>query len=182
MNRVVILLGSNIDKERNLPAAVRLLRQQCHVLACSSVYETLAAGTPGYPNFFNAAVLIETPLNARTLKQEVLAGIEQQLHRVRTEDPNAPRTIDADIVLFNDAIFDWNGRHLPDPDLLHFAHVARPVADLLPDMPHPETGEPLAALAGRLEALAAADNNGEPVIWPRPDMDALLAEEVGHER
>jgi 2-amino-4-hydroxy-6-hydroxymethyldihydropteridine diphosphokinase len=178
----VILLGSNIDKERNLPAAVRLLRQQCHVLACSSVYETLAAGTPGYPNFLNAAVLIETPLDTRTLKQEVLAAIEQQLHRVRTDDPNAPRTLDADVILFNDAVFDWNGRHIPDPDLLRFPHVARPVADLLPDMSHPETGELLATLAGRLEAQATAGNHGEPVLWPRPDMDALLSTGAGQER
>ena len=76
---------------------------------------------------------------------------------MRQADKNAPRTIDADIVLFNDAVFAYDGgdgrsRPLPDPDLQKFPHVAVPVADLLPDLPHPETGEPLGALAKRLLA------------------------------
>lgn len=162
-NRAVVLLGSNINKEKNLPAAVRLLRQMAEVLAVSSVYETAAVGGgrpetdrgARQPNFFNAAVLVETPLGAADFKQHVLAQIEARLRRVRTADPNAPRTIDADLVLFNDQVFDLDERHhIPDPDLLRFAHAAGPVAELLPEMAHPETGEPLREIATRLLAVS----------------------------
>ena len=83
------------------------------------------------------------------------------------------RTIDADLVLFNDEVFDYNCydgacRHIPDPDLLKFAHVAVPVADILPDMPHPETAEPMSAIAARLMAAFPHDQ-GLP-LWQRPDI------------
>lgn len=155
MPRVVVTLGSNIDKERNLPEAVRLLARAADMRAVSPIYETAAAGAPDQPHFYNAAVLLETDETAAALKDGLLAGIERALGRERTADKYAPRTIDLDIALYDDAIFDYTPadgrpRHVPDPDLLRFPHCALPVADLLPDMPHPETGEPLRALAARV--------------------------------
>lgn len=152
MNQVVIALGSNIEKERNLPLAIELLRELCVVTAVSSIYETEPVGLRNQPNFWNAAVLIQTDLSASEIKQQVINAIEARLGRVRQPDKNAPRTIDADIVLFNDDVFEYDGgdgrmRPIPDPDLLKFAHVAVPVADLLPDLPHPETREPLNQIA-----------------------------------
>jgi 2-amino-4-hydroxy-6-hydroxymethyldihydropteridine diphosphokinase len=89
-----------------------------------------------------------------TFKTEVLAEVERRLGRVRTADRNAPRTIDADLILWNDEALDLNGRHhIPDPDLLRFAHVAVPIAELAPQMRHPETGEAMADIAGRLRYL-----------------------------
>ncbi len=186
MNLVALTLGSNIDKERNLPGAVRLLRALgavteqtvtepvevpvCSVLAAAPVYETAPTGLLNQPNFFNTAVLIQTPLSAPEFKETIIAAIETQLKRVRQADKNAPRTIDIDIALFNDGVFDYelsdgSTRHVPDKDILRFPHVAVPLADLLPDMPHPETGEPLSAIAARLLAAAGPDT-----IWQRPDI------------
>jgi 2-amino-4-hydroxy-6-hydroxymethyldihydropteridine diphosphokinase len=155
MNNVYLILGSNIDKERNLPTAVSLLRQMVEVVAVSSVYETVAVGLKEQANFWNTAVHIQTPLSASELKTQVLATIEQQLKRVRQADKNAPRTIDLDIVLFNSDIFDYDGgdgrfRHIPDPDLRKFAHIAFPIAELAPNMLHPETAESLQSIAQRL--------------------------------
>ena len=155
LNQVVIALGSNIEKERNLPWAIELLRELCVVTAVSPIYETEPVGLLNQPRFWNAAVLIETDLSASEIKQQIIGPIETKLKRVRQADKNAPRTIDADIVLFNDAVFEYDGgdgrsRPIPDPDLSKFAHIAVPVADLLPDFPHPETGEPLGELAKRL--------------------------------
>ena len=157
MNQVVIALGSNIEKERNLPRAIALLREMCVVTAVSPIYETEPVGLLNQPNFWNAAVLIQTDLTAGEIKQQIIGSIETKLKRVRQADKNAPRTIDADIVLFNDGVFEYNGddgrsRPVPDPDLSKFAHVAVPVADLLPDFPHPETGELLGELAKRVLA------------------------------
>lgn len=170
MNRVYILFGSNIDKERNLPAAVQLLAEQCAILALSAVYESVPVGVLEQPNFLNAAALIETALDAATLKGTVLASIERQLKRRRTSDPNAPRTIDADIILFNDAVFDYDERHVPDPDLLKFPHVAVPIADLAPDLPHPETGEPMRLIAERLMRKVTAESGGRAPLWMRDDV------------
>jgi 2-amino-4-hydroxy-6-hydroxymethyldihydropteridine diphosphokinase len=146
-NRAFISLGSNIEAERNLPAAVRRLAARCRLVAASTVYETLPVGKTDQPNFLNAAVLVETELTAGELKAQVLQAIEQELGRVRSEDKNAPRTIDLDISLFNDQVMMLGERRIPDPEILEFAHIARPLADLAPAYRHPETGQMLAEIA-----------------------------------
>ena len=151
-NRVFISLGSNIDAETNLTAAVRHLRNHdaVEVIATSRVYETAPVGTVDQPNFLNAALLIRTQLSAEALKAGPLWEVEQVLGRVRTADKNAPRTIDLDIALFNYDVLDIGVRHIPDPELLTRAHVAVPVADLAPYYIHPETGATLEEIAARL--------------------------------
>ena len=146
-NRVFVALGSNIDPERNLVEAVRLLSLRCRLVAVSPVYETAPVGKTEQPSFLNAAVLLETELGAQELKTRVLQVIEQELGRVRTADMNAPRTIDLDITLFNDEVLDIGHRHIPDPDLAQYPHVAVPMADLEPHHVHPETGQTLRELA-----------------------------------
>lgn len=173
MNRVFLILGSNIDKENNLPRAVALLHGLCCVTAVSSVYETPPVGLEEQPSFFNAAVAIETEMSAAEIKRDVIGAVEKALKRVRTADKNAPRTIDVDIVLFNDAAFDYvapdgRTRHVPDPDLRRFPHVAVPIAEIAGDRVHPETGQPLAELAA--EVTAAARRNGATPLRRRPDV------------
>lgn len=146
-NRAFIALGSNIDAEDNLREAVRLLAEQCVLVAVSPVYETVPVGKLDQPNFLNAVVLIETSLTAADLKRDVLSAIEHQLGRVRTSDKNAPRTIDLDIALFNTEVLDVDTRHIPDPDILKYAHIAVPLADLAPQYRHPETGQTLREIA-----------------------------------
>ncbi len=167
MPTAYLSLGSNLDKEHNLPAAVGLLAAHGRVLAVSSVYETAPIGNPDDPSFFNAAVALETALQPAELKQQVLARIEQQLGRLRSADPNAPRTIDVDISLFDDAILDLGKRHIPDPEIVRFPHIAVPLADLAPDFRHPETGETLAQIADRVTAAA-----GQP-LQRREDISLL---------
>lgn len=159
MSIAYLSLGSNLDKERNLPAAVRLLATHGRLLAVSAVYETAPVGNPDDPAFFNAAVALETELPPAELKQQVLSPIEQQLGRRRSADPNAPRTIDIDISLFDDAICDLGKRRIPDPEILRFPHIAVPLADLAPDYRHPETGETLARIAVRVTGAA-----GQPLL------------------
>ena len=150
MTRVFISLGSNIEPEHNLPEAIRLLAEHCSLVAISPIYETAPVGTTEQANFLNAAVLLETELSAQRLKREVLQPIEQQLKRVRTADKNAPRTIDLDITLFGNQVLELGTRHLPDPELLRYPHIAQPLADLAPQLRHPETGQTLAEIAQSL--------------------------------
>ncbi|MBZ0275749.1 MAG: 2-amino-4-hydroxy-6-hydroxymethyldihydropteridine diphosphokinase [Anaerolineae bacterium] len=149
-----VSLGSNIEPERNLAQAVRLLRTKCAVLAVSSVYRTPPQGYTDQPDFLNMAVKISTTLAPYAFKTDVLGWIERELKRVR--DPlnkNAPRTIDLDISLWGDEVLDYGPKpwHVPDPDISRFAHVAVPLAELAPEYVHPERGQTLAAIAAGID-------------------------------
>jgi 2-amino-4-hydroxy-6-hydroxymethyldihydropteridine diphosphokinase len=164
-HRAFISLGSNIDAERNLPEAVRQLAKRCRLLAVSPVYETQPVGTTDQPSFLNAAVIVRTGFTASELKSQVLQDIERGLGRVRTEDKNAPRSIDLDIPLFNADVLELGRRRIPDPEMLQFPHIAMPLADLEPEYRHPETGQTLREIAKGLPdaGLVRRDDVG---LWP----------------
>lgn len=147
---VFVTLGSNLSPELNLRAAVRMLAARTAVLDVSPVYETAPVGTQPQPRYLNAAVRLATPLEAEALKTQVLLPIEDALHRIRTADKFAPRTIDLDIALFDNAVLTVGERPIPDPDILRYAHIAVPLADLAPDYRHPITGQTLREIVGAL--------------------------------
>lgn len=166
MNTAYLSLGSSLDKERNLPAGVRLLAQHGQVMAVSAAYETDPVGNPDDPTFLNAALILETPLDPLALKATVLRRVEDQLGRQRTDDPNAPRTFDADISLFNDEVLDIGQRRIPDPEILRYAHIAVPLAEVAPGYRHPETGETLAEIAARLSIDTRLIRRGDVILLP----------------
>lgn len=149
-----------------MPEAVRRLASCCRLVAVSPVYETQPVGTVGQPNFLNAAVSIETDLAAVELKTRVLQVIEREMGRVRTEDKNAPRTIDLDIALFGDQVLDFGSRHIPDPDILRYPHLAVPLADLAPSLRHPEDGRALQQIARSLPVVGLVVRS-DVVLWPQ---------------
>ena len=155
MIEAIILLGSNIAKERNIPAALAALEAEPKI-SCkkvSPVYESTAVGPDGRPSgqetFHNAAVLIETDLTVHHLKA-TLRNTEESLGRVRTGDKFAARPIDLDIALYGDAVLDLEGSQVPDPDIVRYPHVAVPLAEVAPVWIHPLTGDTLAQIAQRL--------------------------------
>src|SRR5574341_610151 len=158
-----ITLGSNIEPEKNLPEAVRLLAEAITVRRVSRVYRSPAVDArgrinPAQADFLNAAVLAETDMTPQALKLDVLMEIERRLGRIRTEDKFAPRTIDLDLALYGRRVIYEVLRRpdgpvrlaAPDPDILRRAHVALPLADLDPAFPHPMTGTPLGEIAAQL--------------------------------
>ena len=154
-NIVYLSLGSNITPEDNLRAAIAHLRSWTTILATSPVYRTPPQGFTAQADFLNMAVIAHTLRAPLEFKRAVIDRIEAELARVR--DPNnvnAPRTIDIDIALWNDDSLDYGDKpwRIPDPEILRFAHVALPLADLAPDYPHPQTGETLREIANRLDA------------------------------
>ena len=154
-NQVFISLGSNINPETNLPAAVRFLQRLGAVTAVSTVYETLPVGYLDQPNFLNAAVLLETDRSLPEVLDLAVPEIEQALHRVR--DPSrldGPRTIDLDVLLFNDLVAHTGRHELPNAGILRYAFVAVPLAELDPERLHPVTGEKLSTIAARLPICA----------------------------
>ena len=95
MSDVIISLGSNIERERHIPEAIRLIRRNRHidVHKVSRVFESDAAGGPDdAPPFFNAAVWACTELEPEDVR-DALRHIEGVLGRERTDDPDAARTI-----------------------------------------------------------------------------------------
>jgi GTP cyclohydrolase IA len=137
---VLIALGSNIDAERNLGEAVfRLGRHPGIKLdAVSSMYASAPIGaSANQPAYLNAAVLVETGLDPRSLKL-ALRGIEEAMGRVRVEDKHAPRPIDLDIACYGQQAFDLDGSPIPDPQILRYPHIAVPLAEIAPHWVFPE--------------------------------------------
>jgi len=99
--------------------------------------------------------LFETHLSAQALREEAISAIEAALGRVRTENKNAPRTIDIDIMLFNQDIIQLEGRRIPDPEVLERSFVAIPLAEIAPDYVHPETGQTLKDIASQFDTTSA---------------------------
>lgn len=147
-HRVLLSMGSNIDPDRHIPAAIELLEEHgcLNVLAVSPVYEFPAVGPPGQPRFHNAAVLIETSLEPVALRND-LREIEAELGRVRTGDLFEPRTIDLDIVMIEGVEAEIEGTRIPDPHIADRAHLAVPMADIAPEWVYPPTGSTLRQIA-----------------------------------
>jgi 2-amino-4-hydroxy-6-hydroxymethyldihydropteridine diphosphokinase len=161
---VLIALGSNVEPEANLPRAVCRLAERFPGLAASRVYATAAVGAPDAPPFLNAAVAIETALPLAELKHRVLRPIEAELGRVRGADRNAPRPIDLDVAFCPGLVLrDGDaGLDLPDPEIVGCAHLALPLADLVPAEVHPLDGRTLAAIAARFEGAHGVRVVGGP--------------------
>lgn len=134
-------LGSNIQPKIYLPSAIRLLCNSVQLIAVSNAWESPSDGSEG-PNFLNAALLARTKKLPEELKSQVLRPVEEKLGRVRTADKNAPRTIDLDILVYDKDVL--------DEMLWERPYLAVPVAELLPDLFNPVTGEFLADAAARL--------------------------------
>lgn len=158
MHRVYLDLGSNLEPEKNIPLAIKLLREVGEITAVSSVWETESVGYAG-PNFLNVCVLLLTPLDPEQVKHEINRPIEAQMGRVRGEEKNAPRQIDIDIVLFDETPHNtqtWNQ-----------AFVIVPLAELLPEL-KTHSGETLSELARQLQGQ----------VWMRKREDVLKSAEV----
>ena len=149
---VVVGLGSNVEPERHLPEAVRLLAERAEIVTVSSAWATAAVGPPGQPAFVNAAVLLRSALPAERVKPELLRPVEAAMGRVRSADRFAPRPIDLDFVARELGERGIAGLEVPDADLLRHAHVALPASEVAPAWVHPRTGETFAVIAARLVA------------------------------
>ena len=147
----LIALGSNIEPRANLERALERLAGELDIEAVSGLWESEAHGAPGTPRFLNAAVRITCELPPVSLKR-LLRRIEADLGRRRGGGRNAPRAIDLDLALFGALVIDdpVAGLRLPDPEIRRRAYLALPLAEVGPELPHPETGELLADIAARL--------------------------------
>ena len=148
IRRAVISIGSNLGERRNnLQGAVDTLADtpEVWVTGVSPVYETEPVDAPeGSKDFLNAIVLLDTTLSARTLLERAHA-VESAYGRERDGEPNAPRTLDVDLIVVGDRRADEEDLVLPHPRAAERAFVLVPWLDLEPDAEIPGVG-PIAEL------------------------------------
>jgi len=144
-------LGANLgDREATLREAVRRLGNVGQVTAVSSLYETDPVGYLKQPPFLNAIVILETALSAPYLMKALLA-IEHALGRTRTF-PNAPRTLDLDLLFLGDEVTQSPDITVPHPRLRDRAFVLIPLAEVAPGVLHPALRQSIAKLCEALPA------------------------------
>jgi 2-amino-4-hydroxy-6-hydroxymethyldihydropteridine diphosphokinase len=155
-SQILIALGANMPSRAGLPAdtleaALSALGMQgVAVLKVSSFIETEAWPDPADPPFTNAVASLQTALQPLALL-ELLHAIETAFGRVRSR-PNAPRTLDLDLLAHGGTVLTGAGLILPHPRLAERRFVLQPLAEVAPDWRHPITGltpgEMLALLPG----------------------------------
>lgn len=152
MSRAWLSLGSNIEPRQYLRAALDELRMRFGAISISPVYRTPAVGFDG-PEFLNLAVGLDTDLDPLALNTW-LHALEDRNGRLRDGPRYSSRTLDIDIVLFDECIINGPGNlHIPRDDLKH-AFVLKPMADIAPDLPHPVSGLTMAELWATSDAHA----------------------------
>lgn len=144
-----IALGSNLDDPvAQVSAAMVALDAlpQTRVLRRSSLYRTAPLGYLDQPDFINAVVQVETALAPHPLLDALLA-LERARGRTR-EFANAPRTLDLDLLLYDDLVLHEHGLTLPHPEMQRRAFVLQPLLEIAPDCIIPGVGSAADALAG----------------------------------
>ena len=142
-------LGSNLgDRRANIDRGLALLARIGHVTAISSLIETAPEGFSRQPPFLNAACRLWTPLSAFELLAKT-QEVERALDRRRVF-PNAPRTLDIDILLYGDTALEAPHLILPHPRMRERRFVLGPLAEIAPYVRHSVTNETAAEMLSQL--------------------------------
>ena len=136
MARVYVSIGSNIEKEKNIPSAVKALQAHYGPLDISNVYETKAVGFDG-DDFHNLVVGFDTNESPLEISQK-LKEIEANHGRTRGKEQFESRTLDLDQLLYGDLVMQMDGINVPHPDILHYNFVLKPLAELAGNALHPD--------------------------------------------
>jgi 2-amino-4-hydroxy-6-hydroxymethyldihydropteridine diphosphokinase len=148
-------LGANLPSAAGAPgetitAAIDRLAGFGHVTARSGLYRTAPVGYIDQPAFVNAAVLLETELAPLPLL-DALLGIERSFGRDRAAGPpKGPRTLDLDLLLYEDLVLDDSALTLPHPAMHERRFVLAPLAEIAPEWRHPRLGQTISELLADL--------------------------------
>ncbi len=141
---VYVSAGSNIDPELHLRAACQRLADSFGSLSLSSVYRTKAVGFDG-DDFLNLVLSFSTDSDIHDVKA-TLDEIEVSAGRPRSAKSFAPRTLDLDLLLYGQEVLDEPAVRVPRADILRYAFVLAPIAELAPDLRHPVEGRTMREL------------------------------------
>jgi 2-amino-4-hydroxy-6-hydroxymethyldihydropteridine diphosphokinase len=139
MTQVCIGIGSNIEPQQNIAAALTELRGRYGSLRLSPVYDSAPVGFTG-ERFWNLVAVFDTN-DPATAVQDTLHAIESRHGRERGVRRFGPRTLDLDLLLYGDLVRHDGVLDLPRPEIRRYAFVLRPLADLAPAIRDPESGK-----------------------------------------
>jgi len=151
MTRAYVGIGSNVEPERHIVMAVQALRGRFGALTLSPMYQNKAVGFEG-DDFLNGVIGLDTDLSVPDLKR-ALDEVELACGRQRGAARFAPRTLDLDLLVYGDRVD--AAAKLPRGDILRYAFVLKPLADIAAAERHPLTGKTYA------EHWAAFQGEGE---------------------
>ena len=137
-SRVFVSIGSNIDRAQNIRRAVSALIERYGPLQLSPVYETAAVGFIG-DDFYNLVAGFDTTDDVRSVAVS-LREIETNCGRERGARRFAPRTIDLDLLLYDDLVMNSGGLSLPRDEILKYSFVLAPLARIAGELRHPLDG------------------------------------------
>ncbi|MCW8900953.1 MAG: 2-amino-4-hydroxy-6-hydroxymethyldihydropteridine diphosphokinase [Gammaproteobacteria bacterium] len=138
MARVYISIGSNIDAENNVRLAIHALQDYYGKLILSSVYESEAVGFEG-DNFLNLVAGLNTEEDVHSVAA-TLRKIEDENGRDRSGPRFSPRTVDLDLLLYDDLILQENDLVIPRDEITKNAFVLLPLEEIAPQLIHPVSG------------------------------------------
>ena len=138
MSTIYISLGSNINREENTREGVKALREVFGDLVLSSVYESDAVGFEG-DAFYNMVIACEVDVPVHEANR-MLRDIEDRHGRDRSGPKFSSRTLDLDLLLYDDLVLEENGLTLPRGEILKNAFVLWPLAEIAPALKHPQDG------------------------------------------
>jgi len=144
MPKAFLSIGSNIDPQRHIPAALKDLTTLFGPLEVSSTYESEAVGFEG-PLFHNLVAAFHSHLSAETVAEH-LRAVEERHGRTRESQKFSSRTLDIDLILWGDETFSRGRLQIPRAETIRYAFVLEPLAELAPNLEHPGTGKTYAAL------------------------------------
>lgn len=164
MPEVYVSIGTNVDRRTNVLEALRLLVERFGQLEVSTIYETEAMGFRG-PNFYNLVVGFTTERSLAEVDR-CLAVIEDLRGRRRGGDGFEDRTLDLDILLYGDTVDHQPPNDIPRRDILNYAFVLCPLAEIAGDRVHPECGR---SFAGLWADFDVSDQRLWPVDYQGPE-------------
>ena len=152
---VYLSLGSNLgDRRANLGNAIGKLLNLGNLLAVSSFYETEPVEFTDQPWFLNCAVALQTELSPQDYLSEIMA-IEKEMGRQR-DQPKGPRIIDIDVLLFGKMVLRTPQLTIPHPAMQQRRFVLEPLAEIAPEVQHPELKKTIQELLRELPADGSA--------------------------
>ena len=128
-------LGSNVNSDAHIRAGINALKKDFENVSLSPAYTSKSVGFDG-DDFINLVARVETELLPLELRQ-YLRDLEDGYGRKRDVPKFSDRSLDIDILLYDDLVLLSPVLQIPRPEIMKFSHVLKPLTDLEPDLVHP---------------------------------------------